>query len=93
MIELGNTSTASAHYCLVYNYYAGAANPTSCAVPARGTGNNGNVMGFLYQDSVNTSLSHAEAYAYDSLNWLSNAPATGSAGGADVPAFGMSAMR
>ncbi len=77
MIELGNTSNAAADYCLVYNYYSSVGNATSCAVPAQGTGNNGNVMGYLYQDSVNPSLAHSAAYTYDSLNRLSNAVATG----------------
>ena len=30
-IQLGSSSNNSVNYCLVYNYYAGASNPTSCA--------------------------------------------------------------
>ncbi|MGH9375098.1 MAG: hypothetical protein ACRD1J_02915 [Terriglobia bacterium] len=52
-------------------------NPGSCATPSQGTGDNGNVMGYLYQDNVNSSLSHTESYSYDSLNRLSTAVATG----------------
>jgi hypothetical protein len=46
-MRLGTSSTPNANYCLVYNYYAGS-NPTSCAIPAAGTGNNGSVMGYYY---------------------------------------------
>ena len=46
--------------CWVYNYYGGtdAPNPTTCVVPTLPTNrnNNGNVMGYYYQDTVNTSL-------------------------------------
>jgi RHS repeat-associated protein len=77
MIELGNTSNASANYCLVYNYYAGPGEPTSCAAPAQGnSGNNGNVMGYYYQDNVNPTLGHTATYTYDSLNRLASAVAT-----------------
>ena len=76
-IRLGTSSNNAANYCLVYNYYA-ASNPTSCAVPAAGTGNNGSVMGYYYQDTTNPSLGHAATYGYDSLNRLTSAVATGS---------------
>ncbi|HEV2418367.1 MAG TPA: RHS repeat-associated core domain-containing protein [Terriglobia bacterium] len=36
------------------------------------------MRGYLYQDSVNSSLGHAATYSYDSLNRLANAAATGS---------------
>src|SRR5579875_1318298 len=77
MIELGTTGNASADYCLVYNYYSSLGSPGSCATPSQGTGNNGNVMGYFYQDNVNSGLSHTTAYTYDSLNRLTNAVATG----------------
>ena len=76
-VQLGTSSNNSANYCLVYNYYAsGVTNPpASCAVPSPGTGNDGNVMGLFYQDSVNSSLSHTAAYSYDALNRLAGATA------------------
>jgi RHS repeat-associated protein len=74
MIELGTTGNNSANYCLVYNYYSGS-NPSSCALPSQGASNNGNVMGYRYQDSVTSSQSHTAAYAYDTLNRLSTAQA------------------
>jgi hypothetical protein len=74
---LGTSSSHAANYCLVYNYYSGS-NATSCAVPSQGTGNNGNVMGYWYQDKVNSTYSHTASYAYDSLNRLATAVATGS---------------
>ncbi len=49
----------------------------ACAAPTQGTGDNGNVMGYLYQDNVNSSLGHTATYAYDSLNRLSTAVAMG----------------
>ncbi len=64
-------------YCLVYNYYADESNPTSCAAPTQGSQNNGNVMGYWYQDSSNSSLSHTATYSYDNVNRLSTAVATG----------------
>ena len=76
-IRLGTSSTPNANYCLVYNYYA-AANPTSCAIPAAGTGNNGSVMGYYYQDTTNPSLGHTATYGFDALNRLTSAVATGS---------------
>lgn len=77
MIELGTPSNATADYCLVYNYYPNVANPSSCSVPAQGGYNGGNVIGTFYQDDVNPSLSHTEAYTYDFLNRLTQAVATG----------------
>jgi RHS repeat-associated protein len=78
-IQLGTSSSNAANYCLVYNYYAGVANPTSCSIPAAATsGNNGTVMGYLYQDTTNPSLGHTAAYTYDSLNRLTSAVASGS---------------
>jgi RHS repeat-associated protein len=77
MIELGTTSNATADHCLVYNYYSDEGNPTSCATPSQGSKNNGNVMGYLYQDSVNSSYSHTASFTYDGVNRLSTAAATG----------------
>jgi RHS repeat-associated protein len=77
MIELGTTSNATADYCLVYNYYSGVSNPTSCTTPPQGSSNNGNVMGYFYQDSVSSSLGHTASFTYDGVNRLSTAAATG----------------
>src|SRR5690348_13189824 len=76
-IQLGTSSNNAANYCLVYNYYAGVANPTTCtATPTQGaTGDNGNVMGYLYQDAANTSLQHSVAYTFDGVNRLASATA------------------
>jgi len=64
---------------LVYSYYGGTGNPTSCtSKPTQGTtGNNGNVGGYFYQDSVNSSLGHTAAFTYDTLNRLTSDVATG----------------
>ena len=75
VIELGTTGSPAADSCLVYNYYADENNPTSCATPTQGTKDNGNVMGYWYQDNVNP-YSHTAAYTYDSLNRLTGAVAT-----------------
>ena len=79
-IQLGTSSNSAANYCLVYNYYAGVANPATCTnSPATASsGNNGNVMGYWYQDKANSTYSHTASYAYDSLNRLATAVATGS---------------
>jgi RHS repeat-associated protein len=81
MIELGTTGNHTADYCLVYNYYSGAWNPLSCTTPSQGTTNNGNVMGYWYQDYVNpSSFSHKASYTYDGVNRLSTATAKTLAG-------------
>jgi RHS repeat-associated protein len=78
MIELQKTSDNSHNYCLVYNYYSGFGNPTGCAVPSQATtGNNGNVAGYWYNDNVSSSQTHTAAYAYDNVNRLGTAVATG----------------
>lgn len=79
-IQLGTSASNAADYCLVYNYYAGVANPSTCTgTPGTiSSGNNGNVMGYWYQDNVNPSLSHTASYAYDSVNRLLTTVATGS---------------
>ena len=81
-IQLGTSLSNAADYCLVYNYYAGVGNPATCTnTPGTATsGNNGNVMGYWYQDNINpTTMSHAATYGYDSLNRLTSAVATGNA--------------
>jgi RHS repeat-associated protein len=77
LVELGTTSNSTADYCLVYNYYSGVSNPSSCAVPTQGTTNNGSTMGYWYSDSVNSSFDHAATYTYDHVNRLTSASATG----------------
>ena len=74
-IQLGTPSDNDANYCLVYNYYGGS-NPTSCAVPSPGGGNNGNVTGYLYLDSTNGSLQHQVVYSYDTVNRLTSSIAS-----------------
>lgn len=74
-IQLGTSSSNAANYCLVYNYYTSVANPGSCGIPSQGTGNNGNVVGYLYQDNVNAGLSHTASYTYDTVNRLATASA------------------
>ncbi len=67
--------------CLVYNYYSGVSNPLSCTTPSQGTTNNGNVVGYRYQDNVNPpSFSHTASYTYDGVNRLSTATAKTMAG-------------
>ena len=78
LMELGNSSNLTADYCLVYNYYTSVANPTGCAMPSQGTGDNGNIIGKYYQANADTSYSHAGAYTYDGVNRLLTAVATGS---------------
>ena len=63
----------------MYNYYG--TTPTSCALPSAGTTNNGNVMGYWYQDSVNSNFSHTATYTYDGVNRLLTAVATPSGSG------------
>jgi RHS repeat-associated protein len=86
MIELGKPGGGSntyASYCLVYNYFSTWTPPSSCpdpsTVPTTGTGNNGNVVGYWYNDSVQTSFSHTASYTYDNVNRLTGATATGNA--------------
>jgi YD repeat-containing protein len=74
-IELGTTGNATADYCMVYNYYSDVSNPTSCSTPSQGAKNNGNVMGYWYEDGVQP-FSHTAAYIYDNVNRLLTAAAT-----------------
>ena len=71
MIQLSGTSNGG--YCLVYNYYADESNPTSCAAPTQGKQDNGNVIGYWYQDTVQTGFSHSASYGYDGVNRLNAA--------------------
>ena len=63
-----------ADYCLVYNYFSSWTAPSSCPTtptpPSSGTGNNGNVRGYFYQDGVNTGFGHTMKYTYDNVNRL-----------------------
>ncbi len=79
-IELGTSASPAANSCLVYNYYSGVSNPTSCAIPSQAaSGNNRNVMGHLFQDSTNPALGHTASWTYDPMNRLASSIATGSA--------------
>jgi len=63
-IQLGTSATANANNCLVYNYYSGIANPTSCTVPSQATsGNDGTVVGQFFQDTT-TSLARVHSIVY-----------------------------
>jgi RHS repeat-associated protein len=77
MIQLGTSSNSYADYCLVYNYFSSWTAPSNCpqpsSVPTSGSGNNGNVMGYWYQDSVNSSFGHTASYGYDGVNRLNAA--------------------
>ena len=50
--------------------------PTSLTAPATGSTDNGNVMGYWYDDNTNTSECHSAAYTYDTVNRLTGAVAT-----------------
>ena len=64
-------------YTLAYNYYLPGTTPTGCPTAAAGTGNNGNVIGYTYTDTVyNYAMSHSALYVYDTLNRLVCAQAT-----------------
>ncbi len=77
-IRVGNSGNLSAIACLVYNYYVGVSNPSSCAAPAQATsGNNGNVTGYYHLDNYYSIVSHTAAYTYDGVNRLTVAQATG----------------
>ncbi len=80
-VQLGTSSNPNAHSCLVYNWYAWVASPTSCAVAAQGTGNNGLLWSYLYQDTGNASLSHTGSFGYDYTKRLANSVAMPSGSG------------
>jgi RHS repeat-associated protein len=71
-------ASPAANNCRVYRYYSGLANPATCATPAQASsGNNGNVMGYFYQDTSNPSLGHTATFTYDNVNRLATAVSTG----------------
>jgi RHS repeat-associated protein len=75
-IQLGvSSSNPAAYFSMAYNYYLPGSAPTGCPVTPSGTGNNGNVIGYTYTDSVN-NYGHNAAYVYDTLNRLICAQAT-----------------
>jgi len=79
-IQLGTSANLNANSCLVYNYYLGVANPTSCLTPSQAsTGNDGNETGHYFQDTTNPTLGHTVAYSYDHMNRLTTSAAAGSA--------------
>ena len=79
-IQVGTSANPTANYCLVYNYYGTAANPSSCTTtPTVGTDDNGTVMGVWYQDNANSSYGYSATYHYDGVNRLSTAVATATA--------------
>jgi RHS repeat-associated protein len=79
-MQLGTSSSPSANSCLVYNYYAGVANPTSCVIPSQASsGNDRSAMGHYFQDTTNPSLGHTVSYTYDNIHRLAISVATGSA--------------
>ncbi len=79
-MQLGTSVSPAADSCLVYNYYVGVSNPTSCAIPSQAaSGDNRNEVGNFFQDTTNPSLGHTASYDYDTLNRLTNSVATGSA--------------
>ena len=81
VVELGTAANHALDSCRVYNYYAGVANANSCSEnPANwptGTNNNGNVVGYYFNDAVTSGLSHKATYTYDGVNRLASAAATG----------------
>jgi RHS repeat-associated protein len=75
LIELGTSASHAADSCLVYYYYSGPS--SSCSTPGQTGSNNGNVLGYFYQDTLGTtSYQHKDAYTYDALNRLTNSTAT-----------------
>ena len=73
VIELGTPGNNAATFCFVYDYYG--AGPTGCSLPSPGTNNNGNVMGYWYNDNFDSNFPNKESYTYDSLNRLATATA------------------
>ncbi len=74
-------AAGSTGYCRVYNYFTGTwTPPSSCprvgSAPPTGTTDNGDVMGYWYQDGALSTASHKLSYSYDSLNRLGTAVAT-----------------
>jgi RHS repeat-associated protein len=57
----------------------GGSQPPGCPLVPAGSGNNGNVIGYTYTDTVSFGMNHSALYVYDTLNRLACAQATGSA--------------
>jgi len=78
-IQLGTSANPSANYGLTYNYsLPGGTQPPGCPLNPSGTsGNNGDVIGYTYTDSLNSTFSHSAFYVYDTMNRLACAQATG----------------
>jgi YD repeat-containing protein len=78
-IQLGTTGNPAAYYTLGYNYaLPGGTQPTGCPINPQGTsGNNGNVIGYTYTDTLDSTLSHSAFFVYDTVNRLACAQATG----------------
>src|SRR5205809_5652516 len=51
-IHVGKSSQPNSVTCLVYNYYSSVQTPTTCSVPTQGSGNNGSIAGYYYQDNT-----------------------------------------
>lgn len=78
-IQLGTAATPNANSCLVYNYYSGVGNPTSCSIPSQAsTGDDGSEISHYFQDTTNSSLGHTATYTYDNMHRLATSVATGS---------------
>ena len=78
-IQLSTPQYPSA-YSLTYNYsLPGGSQPPGCPLVPAGSGNNGNVIGYTYTDTVSSGMNHSALYVYDTLNRLACAQATGSA--------------
>jgi RHS repeat-associated protein len=77
MIELGAAGNQSADSCRVYSYYKNQT-PSGCSETAwpQGTTNNGNVMGYFYNDIMEEKFCHTATYQYDPLNRLQSASAS-----------------
>jgi RHS repeat-associated protein len=81
VMQFGNPNDLTHVGCWAYNYYADVqtSSITNCTSrPAQGSQNNGNVMGYYYQDDVwvHPEYNHRAAYTYDAVNRLVGAVAT-----------------
>jgi RHS repeat-associated protein len=77
--ELGTSKAPGLVSCREYSYYEGVAATGCSATPSNwpaGTSNNGNVAGYLFQDTMG-ALGHTATYHYDGVNRLHTAVATG----------------
>jgi RHS repeat-associated protein len=80
-IQLGTSANNASDFCLAYNYYLSLGSPGACSttLPPQGGGNNGNVMGYLYQDFSPFALTYSTFYNFDPLNRLTQSVASGAA--------------